>query len=221
MGKNNDIPLHQRAHFRRIREVVTEIAEYEGIPVHQYDLFNMTAYDTSGHNMTGNNTSYNTRTGGSCFVLDNKYDVFEIPKKSNKKNSPYGEFIFFVHNTSFDYYLLGTMRVSLNKSETIASRFPSEKVSYRNYGKYFILYESLRNNITKIEAGDAFDPGFTPSKISHIFDSYNSRKHAYKTSNHKILRDLGFDITSTKKITDNSKVKVFNKNKKRPGNNKQ
>jgi hypothetical protein len=216
MGKNNNTPLHQRAHFRRIREVITEICNYEGIDLYKYDLFNIRAYETQGQAHAGNNIRYGTETGRSIFVEDNHYDVFEIPKKSNNKMSPYGEFIFFIHNTSYDYYMLGTLRATLNKSKTIANRFPEESVHYVNYGKYIITFEPSRNNITKVEPGKDFDPGYHPSEVNYIFDSYNARKHAYGTSNHKILRDLGLDITSTKKITDNKEVKVY-KNKKTSG----
>ena len=219
MGKNNSTPLHERAHFRRIREIITEIADYEGIPLNQYDLFNIRAYETMGANLIGSNVSYNTETNRAIFVEDNKYDVFEIPKKSNEKFSYYGDFLFFIHNTSFDYYMLGTMKVTLNKSETLANRFPSEKAQYRNFGKYIITFEPSRNNVSKVQHGHKFDPGFEVGSISHLYDSYNTRKHVYKTSNHKVLRELGLDITSTKKITDSNKVAVY-KNKRRSGKNR-
>jgi hypothetical protein len=219
MGKNNDIPLHKRAHFRRTREVITEIANYEGINIHDYDLFNMRVYDTVGQNQAGKNVSYNTDDGHSIFVEDNKLDIFEAPKKSNRTNY-YGEYLFFIHNRSFDYYYLGIMTVTLDKNASKQTAQVKEKVYYKNYGKYTIIYSDYENYITREQRGYNFAPGYYPSSINYPFDSFNSRKHAYNTSNHKILRQLGFDITSTKKIVDNKVVRVNKKNKKRPNRKK-
>jgi len=214
MGKNNDIPLEQRAHWRRVREVITEIAKYEDINIQNYDLFNIRAYDYVGNGMAGTNVSYNTDNGRSIFVEDNKYDIYEVPKITNDDNSPFGEFIFFIHDTSFDYYLFGIMTVSLNKSSSLANKIVTEKVHYKNYGKYMITYEEHNNNINKVEFGVDYEPGFLSSNINYTYDQYNSRKHAYNTSNHKILRDLGVAITSPKKLAGNQKTQVYNKNKK-------
>lgn len=215
MGKNNDIPLHQRAHFRRVREVITEIANYENMNIQNYDLFNMRVYDTMGVAIAGTNVSYNTDNGCSIFVEDNKYDIFEVPSKRNKKGSPYGEFIFFIHNTSFDYYMCGKMRVKLDEYSTKSRKTIVESAHYDNYGKYMITYEPNENNITKVEFGTEFGPGYNINQINYVFDSFNSRKHAFNTSQHKILRGLGLNILDPKKITDNRKVKKYGNNKRK------
>jgi hypothetical protein len=219
MGKSNDIPLYKRAHFRRTREVITEIANYEGINIHDYDLFSICVYDTVGQNQAGKNVSYNTDGGRSIFVEDNKLDIFEAPKKSNKTNY-YGKYLFFIHNRSFDYYYLGTMNVTLDKNASRNTSRVVERAHFNNYGKYAIVYSEYNNHISKEEYGYNFTPGYLPSSVNYSFDSFNSRKHAYKTSNHSILRQLGLNITSTKKIIDNKAVRVNKKNKKRPNNKK-
>jgi len=215
MGKTNDIPLYKRAHFRRAREVITEIAKNENINIHNYDLFNIRVYDAFGQSVAGKNVSYNTDNGRAIFVEDNKYDIFEVPKNTNVKDSPYGEFIFFIHNTSYDYYMLGILRVTLDEYATKSKKIVTEAVKYNNCGQYLISYEKHDNHITKAINGIDFDPGYLPSAVGYNFDSFNARKHSYDTSHHKILRNLGLRIESTKNLTDNKKVEIYNKNKKK------
>ncbi|MGI6758316.1 MAG: hypothetical protein ACOX40_00755 [Bacilli bacterium] len=94
---NSSIPLHKRAHFRRTREVIKQLAKYENINIADYDLFSMRVFETIGQTYKGRNVRYNTVNGDSCWVADNRYDVFEVPSKRNKKGSPYGEFLYFTH----------------------------------------------------------------------------------------------------------------------------
>jgi len=212
----SDIPLHKRTHFRKIREVMNEIARYEGFNIHDYDFFNMTVYETVGENLKGKNVSYNINGGGSCWVKDNHYDIFEVPSKSNKPKWPYGEFIFLAYNRSFKYYLFGKISINLNKSETIRTRYVSESIHVKNHGKFDIIFEKYDNHITKVEYGSEFDPGVQSSEHNFDFDSYNTRKKAYRTDRYKIIKaiDPSFKGTSDpNKISGKDKVKVFNKNR--------
>lgn len=213
MRKGNDIPLHKRIHFRRVREAIREIAEYEGFNPDNYDLFKMTAYETVGENLKGKNVTYNIGKGRSCFVYDNKYDVVEVPSLSNKPNSPYGSFLYFIYNRSFQYHIFGEMTVSLDADATRRSGNVRERVHFENYGKYEIIFGSgdSDNRIHKAEYGSLFDPGTTSDEHNFDFDSYNSRKKAYKTDRYKILASVGVRNTDPYRAIDSKEVKVYKK----------
>jgi hypothetical protein len=213
MVMSKDIPLYKRAHFRRIKEVLDEIADHEGYNINNYNIDKIAAYDTMGVNLRGRNVSYNVRDGYSCWVGDNKYEIYEVPSKRNKIGSPYGDFLYLAYNKSFDYYLFGKLEVSLNASASRASKQINETVHYKNHGKYDIIFQQGENHIKKIEYGSDFDPGRQSSEESANFDSYNSRKQAYRTSKHKILADLGVSNINANKISGNDAVKIYNKPK--------
>jgi hypothetical protein len=219
MSKNIIPPLKDRAHFRKIREVITEIAKYEKINIQEYDFLSIRAYETYGENLKGKNVSYNTDGNYSCWVLDNNYNFFEVPAKTNEKGSPYGEFLFFAHNIVHDYYQLGTMKVSLDKNKTIKTKFVTEKIHFKPCGKYIITFQGAINHINKVEYGHKFTPGVKSNEHNFAFDSYNSRKkNAYGKTNQNILESLGINGINPEKLISKDKVKVYNK---KPGNKKQ
>jgi len=219
---SKDTPLHKRTHFRRIREIITELSNYEGFNINSYDLFHIKAYETVGQNLKGKNVKYNIDNGYSCWVGDNRYEVFEVPAKSNRENSPYGEFIYLAYNKSFQYYLFGKMQVELDVSTSKSNRFVNEDVYFRNYGKYSIVFGTRANDnsINKDEYGSKFDPGSHSSEHNFDFDTYNSRKIAYKTNKYKILESIGVRGLDSGKIVGSDVVKVYNKDKKPFNSNK-
>ncbi len=219
MRNDNGLPLHKRTHFRRMREIITEIAKYEGFNPNDYDLFNMSVYETVGENLKGKNVSYNIQGDYSCWVKDNKYDMFEVPATWNKKGSPYGEFLYLAFNKSFDYYLFGKLDITLDTNASIRERRIVENVYYKSYGKFDITFEQNDNHINKVEYGSKFDPGVTSSEHNFDFDSYNSRKKAFRTDKYKILSAIDPSFRSTgdrNKIAGNQAVQVYKK--KKPGN---
>jgi hypothetical protein len=217
MGK--DIPLHKRVHYRRIKEIFREIGNYEGFNLNNYNLDKMTVYETVGENLKGKNVSYNIVDNNSCWVKDNRYEIYEAPSAYNNQNSPFGEFLFLAYNKSFDYYLFGLMTVELDEYASKRDRFVVESVYYKNHGKYTIVFQYGDNNITKLEYGSKFDPGVSSSEHNFTFDSYNSRKKAYRTDSYKILQSIGVSGLNSNKITGSSEVKIYNKNKSnRPSN---
>jgi hypothetical protein len=222
MRKGNDIPLHKRIHYRKVREAITELAEYEGFRVSDYDLFKMTVYETTGENMKGKNVSYNISNGRSCFVYDNKYDIVEVPRNSNRQGSPYGEFLFFIYNKSFQYHMFGSLKVTLDERKTRETGMIHESVYFKNHGKYEIVFGSGNgdNRIHKAEYGSNFDPGSSSDEHNFNFDSYNSRKIAYRTNRYKILASVGVKNTDPYKTVGKSAVKIYNKNRpqSKPGN---
>jgi len=216
MGK--DIPLHKRTHFRRTREIMTEIGKYEGFNMNDYDLFNIRAYETVGENLKGKNVSYNIQGGYSCWVKDNKYEMFEVPSKSNRKGSPYGEFLFLAYNKSFQYYLFGYMTVNLDSNETRRTKHIVEDVYFKNHGKFDITFSNNDNHIHKVEYGSKFDPGVQSDEHNFEFDSYNSRKISYGTNKYKILNSLGISTIDPSKMVGKNAVEVYKK--KKPNTNK-
>jgi hypothetical protein len=216
MGK--DVPLHKRVHFRRIKEIFREIGDYEGFNLSSYNLDNMKVFETVGENLKGKNVSYNIDGNSSCWVKDNRYEIYEAPSIYNQQNSPHGEFLFLAYNKSFDYYLFGYMEVKLDEYASRRDKFLVEKVYYKNHGKFTIVFQRGENNITKLEYGSKFDPGVSSSEHNFTFDSYNSRKMAYRTNTYKILQSIGVSGLDSHKITGDSAVKIYNKNK---SNNRQ
>jgi hypothetical protein len=213
MVMSKDIPLYKRAHFRRIKEVLTELADYEGYNINNYNLDKITAYDTMGVDLRGRNVRYNIQGGYSCWVGDNKYEMYEVPSKRNKIGSPYGDFLYLAFNKSFDYYLFGKLEISLDSSASRTSKQLKETVYYKNHGKYSIIFQQGENHIHKVEKGSEFDPGLASSDTTADFDSYNSRKKAYRTSKHQILADLGVNNLNSNKISGKDPVKIYNKPK--------
>jgi hypothetical protein len=209
-------PLHKRAHFRRIREVFIELAKYEQFNPRDYNMYKVRAYETVGENMKGKNVSYNVKDGSSFWVLDNRYDVFEVPHINNKEGWPYGEFLFLAYNRSFQYYVFGYMKIDLDRSTTSRNRYVTESVYYRNHGKYTIVFESHDNNIVKIQYGRDFDPGVPSSDHTFDFDKFNNRKRAYGYDSYKIIGavDPSFRGTSDPNKIANArgKVPVYKKN---------
>jgi hypothetical protein len=210
MRKGNDIPLHKRIHFRRVREVITEIAEYEGFNPGDYDFFKMTAYETVGENLKGKNVSYNIKNGRSCFVYNNKYDVVEVPSLSNRQGSPYGRFLYFIYNSSFHYHVFGEMTVTLDAEASRRSGTIHESVHFKNYGKFDVIFGE-ENKIHKSEYGSLFDPGADSDEHNFGFDTYSSRKKAYKTDRYKILASIGVKNTDPYKAIGRNEVKVYKK----------
>lgn len=219
---SKDIPLYKRAHFRRIKEILIELADYEGYSINNYNIDKITAYETMGVDLRGKNVRYNIEGNDSCFVGDNKYDVYEVPSKRNKIGSPYGEFLYLIFNRSFDYYLFGKLEVKLDAAKSRASKQLTESVFYKNHGKFDIIFQNGENHITKIEYGSSFNPGRNSSEEPANFDSYNSRKKGYRTSRHKLLAELGVGNINGDKLKSKGAVKIYNNKPKtsRPGTKK-
>jgi hypothetical protein len=139
--------------------------------------------------------------------------MFEVPFKSNKTGSPYGNILYLAHNTSFQYYLFGTFEVLLDEYKTRTIKQISENMYFRNFGKYDITFGTNANDnyIHKSHYGSEFDPGVQSSEHTFDFDTYNSRKIAYKIDKYKILVSLGIINLNYNKIVGSQTVKIYNK----------
>lgn len=213
MKQPKHIPLHKRAHYRRTREVITEIAKHEKVQIRNYDLFNMRVFDTFGESLIGHNVSYNTPNDQSCFVEDNQYDVFEVPHKDNKNMWPYGKFLVLIFNSSFDYYFFGEMTVNLDREESIRNRFPEEHYHYKMYGRYTIVFETNKNFVTKTHHIKDWTVGYNSNEMNYVADGWSVRKKSYKLNNHEILKRIGLQTTQQRKVVDKKPVDVYKKNK--------
>lgn len=200
--------------------MITGLAKNEGVDISKYDLMNMRAYYAVGHTLKGYNVSYNIRDGFSCWVLDNLYEVYEVPSKTNNE-SMYGQYLLFAHNTNYDYYIFGKMRVSLNKDESINRKRLVENVHFHNFGRYEVTF-GPNNVVRKKDNGNSFNPGSKSSSHNFGFDSFNERKKAYNTSVYKILSSFDKDFAkhaNQDRLNGKEATKIYkkgNKNTDRP-----
>lgn len=213
MSKDHGLNLHDKIHYRRTREILVALAEHEGIDIMRFDLMAMNSYETIGATLKGKNVTYDTHDGSSCWVENNRYEVVEVPAKSNQRGSPYGEFIYFAYNVSFDYHLFGRMGVSLDKRGTTDSRLIQERAHFEPHGKFDITFGARAedNAIRKVEHGYDFTPGAHSSEHTFNFDSYNSRKAAYGFNRAGILGRTDVKLMSNNSVVDTRPVEVYRK----------
>jgi hypothetical protein len=218
MSKDHGLNLHQKIHYRRTREIIVALAEKEGIDIERFDLLDMASYETIGETLKGKNVTYDTHDGSSCWVENNRYEIIEVPSKLNQKGSPYGEFIYFAYNVSFDYHLFGRMGISLNREMTTRTKLIQEIVHFEPHGKFDIVFGSNfeDNAIRKVEYGTKFTPGAHSSEHTYNFDSYNKRKSAYKLDRQTILSVTGVKLVNNNSVVDNGPVDIYKKKKNPP-----
>jgi hypothetical protein len=218
LNKANGQPLHRVVHYRRLKELILDFVGKEPeIDINQYDLEDIKAFYTYGHNLKGHNVTYNTKNGGSPWVMDNFYEFYEIPNKSNSKDIiGYGKYLFLAFNTDFKYHLFGIMTAALNKEETISQKRIIENIHFKMLGRYQVTYLQGKNKIYKSDYGNEFEPGKRSDTHTFAFDSFNDRKLNYKTDIYKILSKIDKNFTKQadeKKIVSGDPVKIY-KNKK-------
>jgi len=217
--KNNNVPLNARVHYRRTKEIITAVGNYEGIKLDAFDLNHITCYATLGDNLKGNTVSYsNSSTHESCWVSDNQYEIFEVPAKNNfNKYNFCGSFLFLAHDIDYDYWLFGTLKDTINYSETKKKKDLVENVSYYVYGKYQISIgqNSSSHIINKKLSGKLVNYGATYCE-DPMFDNFGTRKLAFsKKSNSQVLSEIIGNQGSNKNIVDSTAVKKYTKNHKR------
>lgn len=201
-------PLHTRTHWRRLRELLNMLCVYENINYNDYDTKNIVCRETSGSLLHGKNVKCDMcGSGRSYFVSDNTYDVYEIPSKRNEKGFPYGTFLVLIHNTSFDYWLFGTLKCDLLRSKTLSTKTVTDKYFYDIFGHYTISMTD-KPQFRKTRRGDSIDYG--DNNLS-VYCSGLGRKKSYRTSDSQILTRIGV-TNDTKRISDTDTVKIYKKN---------
>lgn len=171
----------------------------------------------SGRELQGKNVKFHTRTKKSCWVLENHYDVYEAPIYGNEYKVE-GKYFFGAHNTDYDYWIFGLMEYRIDKKMSASKMTVVDKAEFLPYGSYDIGVEHGKHIIRKKTLGK--NTYFSSIDLVGTFDKLSSRKRAYKTSTARILgRMIGIksDVTTVK---GGEKVKVYNKNKKKPSNRK-
>lgn len=180
------VDLHKTIKYRRFRELFIKLCRKENIGLYDYNLYNIRVYDCYGKDLKGDNVKYNIIDNCSCFVNNNYYEVYEIPKKTNKKGL-IGEFLVFVRNVSFDYYILLHLNYRINYNRSKAQDKLCDIVKYHCYGKYSILADN--QTIIKDLPGSKVDYGGN-LPLKHNYDSRDMRKLSYKTTSAKLYNQL-------------------------------
>lgn len=207
-NRNNE--LRDTVHWRRFKEMANGFFELEKNSTSGYDFNHICCYSCIGSELQGTNVNYSVVDGCSCFVADNRYDFFEIPKYSN--NPKYtGEYKFLAHNTSFDYWIFGDMKYTIRDNfETTATL--NDRANFTPYGAYNVVLADGEYSITKTEYGkNVIYGGNKP--VKHRFDRIGNRLKAYGTSVGKILNKKH----NPKTIKGGNVVEIYKK-KNRKGN---
>lgn len=157
--------------------------------------------------------------GASCWVSNNHYDVYEIPKVGHEFEIE-GEFIFLAHNTDFDYWLFGAMEYRINKSRSISERTLFDTAEFLPFGSYDVITDGRNTSIKKKTTTITTNYGYSAKDLKGTFDHIGSRKRAYKTSPSKLLGKLLGITSNTKALKGGEKVKVYKKQGMRQYSNK-
>lgn len=202
-------PLHKTVHWRKMRNLLRILCEYENINYSLYDFESINCRRTYGDLLKGSNITCDIHDKNrSYFVNDNTYDVFEIPKRG-KKGQFYGSFLVLIHNTSYDYWLFGKMVCSLNRNESIRLKTVKDRYFYDILGHYSVCFgEDV--SFTKTKRGNRIDFGVASSVFNNGFD----RKKAYHTNDSEILNKIGFK-NNPNNLVDNKSVKIYKKKRHR------
>ena len=209
---NNELPLHKTTHWRRLRGILNSLSSLEGVDLSTYNPEKIVCYRTIGSEMQGKNVKFHNTASRSCWVMDNHYDFYEIPKTGNEKNIE-GKFLFLAHNTDFDYWIFGQMEYRINK---FSSSF-SDNAEFLPYGTYDVTIDGNKHLIQKKRLGRNTDYGF--KNPNGIFDALGARKKAYNTSASKLLGKSAGIKQNMHSLKGGDAVKVY-KNKKKKNNKK-
>lgn len=207
--------LHKTTHWRRLREIIKSLARFEGVEdaLQNYNTNKIICYSAHGEQLQGENSEFFTKGGRSCWVSDNSYDVYEIPK-IGKEYKVEGEYYILVHNTDFDYWIFGKMTYSINRNETKRQGRLVDRVKFLPYGRYQVISTGRDFNITRTTKGKDCEFGFHHPKGS--FDTIGARKRAYRTSGAKLVGSIIGRNQDMKTVKGGDAVKIY---KKKPRNN--
>lgn len=151
--------------------------------------------------------------GNSCWANDNTYEIYELPKKSNKSAYKFtGDFLVLAKNTSFDYWVLTTLKITLD------SDF-NEKAFYRPYGQYTIATSGKDMAVRKNMRGAKVIFG-GKSMISAIYDAFNTRKKVYGFQAEKMMSFKRNFKHNPASLSGGDVVKIYKKNKNSKRKNK-
>lgn len=190
--------LYKTVHWRSFRTIAKLLAKMEHVSYADYDLNHITCYTVMGFSLMGKNVVFNfpNKKTRACFVHDNQYDMFEIPKNTNVR-VPHGDYYFIAHNRTFDYWVFGELKVGGNI------------VYYDPYGFYHVAVDGENVSITKVISGD--DCSYGENDVSRTFDNLYVRRRAYGQKASDVYakkRGVSNDMNTLK---GGEKVKIYKK----------
>lgn len=209
-NKRNSNSLSSTTHFRRMREAIECIAEYEKINIHNYNLYHLACYRADGKDLCGAHVTSNVINECSCWVRGNNYSVYEAPSKNNISGSISGKFLVLAYNEDYDYYILAEMNHHIDEKLTKKLQQLIECVYYKIYGQYNKISERFSKNII----GEDVDLGGS-AYCAHEFDSMGVRKsEGYSITTEKLLLKILKENTG-RTLIDKKSVKIYKKHKKK------
>ena len=205
---NNKNKLENRTHWRNLRNLVKKLAKIKKINLKDYDLFDIKCEEIFGLEFQGNNVFTNKKNDASLFPMDNKFEIFEIPKRNNKIKSQ-GNFLVLAYNISFNYWIFCFLDIKSNKKEIIQKKFFSEKVYFSLLGYFNNIQLSKGINFKELYFEDIL--GSRNSK-KNSFDYLEKRKKIFNTSEKELFQQITKINKKEKKIVEKKdKVKIYKK----------
>ena len=207
MSKNT-LPLHKTTHFRRLREVISELTKKANVNASKYNLENIKCYRALGKDLIGKNVlTLRTQRDRCCFVKDNEYEIYECPSTTNQNTEKaIGEFLMIAHNIDFDYWLVVILNYSVNTNNGKAY------VDVKYDPRYNGVVRYMEKNEVKVQPfNHPMSLALGANDNSIYFDSGLTRATAYSffIQQHMVKNSKN----NNSKIATNEKVTVY-KNKK-------
>lgn len=210
--KQNNYKLKDVTHFRRLREVIIELARRENVNINDYDLTSIKCYREHGHALNGRNVTFaNIPDHRSCFASSIYFNMYEIPHRSNK--IPYeGKYLFLAQSPTYDFFLFGTLKYEIKGIKK--SGLLDDSAHYHCFGEYYITNFNTHNfKITKSRKSSLCDDGDKFLKSS-VFDSAHTRlMSGYEVLYKDVMGRLMGTTLYRSSINSNEKVKIYNKRK--------
>lgn len=180
MKRGTKDPLYKTVHWRKLRDIVSEVSSYEYINQASYNVNNIRCYHITGDELKGKNVRYNLPDNYSCWVSNNHYEMYEIPALSNAKNSLDGNYLFLTHDLDFNYWIFGKMNTYTSSNDSKVGVF------YDVYGEYKISDNNKQLKVVKTVNGPDIRDGRSRSQGSY-FDDLESRRKAYNSSSESLV----------------------------------
>lgn len=201
-NSNNKYPYFKKCSRRdakRIFALIAELDSKDGHPqfiLNKYNLSKMVNYQCYGYDLTGSNCE--ARDPKRHFLVNNnRYDVYEIPMRSNKNGLHMtGNFAVLLRNLDFGYWTFALMNHQLRRDNR--SAILREIVKYWNIAELDVTKKISRDakdgfyfSIYITEVGSRCCRGFK----TQIFDDDDVRKlNGYHTSKRCIYKSFGIDL---------------------------
>lgn len=158
MAENNNanIPLYKRVHWRSFRAFLSKLCKQENIDISNFNTNKIMCYETLGDQLKGANVKYKPNNL-SCWVGDNRYEVYEIPSLQNHERSLSGHFLVFAYNLEFDYWVVAYMDHGVRTKESKQKNTIIEDILYTVIGRFVSSMTKVNSitytTISKIEDG--------------------------------------------------------------------